>query len=909
MNPTESYKALVKNIDSLNFMEEDVPCDLLLSGDSAFPVLVNPNGQGLIAASQYGRGRLVVVAHEGYLTSPHFTQFIENAIEWLKPSFDSLVGVHMRFLSLAKELGDKGHNVESNVDFYDRFGVYCMDGYDDRQSEELIAALKEGKGLLIGGQASYRQSKSVLLDYPGNKVTSVAGIHFLSNYGKKGEFPVTSEIPTRPLHVTYNSDLQGDLKQLLHNITELHPLQSGIPSQLLVHGQRAFPLFLDDNHKTYLAAAFYGKGRVVVAGHENQFSESNQKQLVNNLIWWLDAGRNGEIGIDLEVETLQDLLEEGVTSQLSKFKKSFSVYCCTSYSDKEAENILEFVAEGGGLLIGGQAWYWASQNSGKVDLIDYPGNKIIGQFGISIVGDEMYPSGFQAMNTEDPSHSYHCRRALHQLDMLMDTNQDLQEPLLSWMRTLAEDCAKILSVAHVDKQTLYPFRGVLIDILLKSGIPKVSAAQPIEGGSKEAFLLRVASGLYNMMLNFEALRSQLIPETSSLPVSPIQSLEVDCTNTGGVAWRSTGLYLPPGGTAIVIFPASAVHVGLQVQIGCHSDNLTNLPNLKRPPVVVQRYCVDKVTLPVSTLFGGLIYIIIPGCLILGNIRISIEGAVLAPYFYNGETSDSVWMDALRHYPAPWAELETKNIIFTVPSDSVRALEKPSEKLALWDRIMEGVLKLSSLPAVLERKERIVADIQTSHGWMHSGYPIVCHLKSAAAMILVDTDNEDMWGALHELGHNQQLIQCEFPPHTTEALCNLWAIYVHENVLGTPREKAHRELQPHAREERIRKYLEEGAQLQSWNKWVCLETYIQLQEAFGWEPFSELFSAYRNRKDVKDDMKSKMNLWAELFSLQVQKNLLSFFRTWGWPIEEGLEEKLSSLPEWNENPMRKYIQSG
>lgn len=46
----------------------------------------------------------------------------------------------------------------------------------------------------------------------------------------------------------------------------------------------------------------------------------------------------------------------------------------------------------------------------------------------------------------------------------------------------------------------------------------------------------------------------------------------------------------------------------------------------------------------------------------------------------------------------------------------------------------------------------------------------------------------MWGPIHELGHNQQRSCWEFPSHTTEATCNLWSVYVHEELLGIKRTK-------------------------------------------------------------------------------------------------------------------------
>nr|DBA20382.1 TPA: hypothetical protein GDO54_017170 [Pyxicephalus adspersus] len=906
MNPSESYKFLVKNIKSLNFIDEAMPCDLLLYGDSAFPVIVNPIGQVLIAASQYGKGRMVVMGHENYVASPNFKQFIENAIEWLKPSADSLVGIHKTFSSVVPILSEKGHKVEPTYEFYDKFGVYCMHAYDDRQSKELIAALKEGKGLLIAGQAWYwatkNEGKNVALDYPGNNVTAVAGIHFLSDYGQKGVYEPTPQIPISTLMSKYKWDPSKDLQQLLKGLTEVRLPESGSPSHLIVHGQRAFPLILDDSDKTYLAAAYYGKGRVVVATHEHQISQDSQKQLVSNLLSWLDAGKGGKIGIHWNLKEMQQFLEEGLESQLSSINKTFSVYCCTSYTDKDAENILEFVAEGGGLLIAGQAWYWASLNPGKDALIDYPGNKLINQFGISILGASAYPSPrkISILNSEDWAKGYQSRKALHQIMMLMDTSQEIKEPLASWMRKLSEDCATILAVGDQGKQAFYQYQGALINTLLKYGLPEVGVDRPIKGRSKEAFLLRIAAGLRNSLPNFETIITKLISGTS-LPVSPPQKLQINCASKANT-WQSTGLYVPPGKTSTLTFPESAINVGLQVQIGCHTDNLSHHTELRRAPVVVQKYVVDKVLLPVSTVFGGLLYVIVPERCDLGNIQISVQDAVLAPYC---ETSDSSWVETISDYPSPWAELETKNIILTVPSSSVRDLERPSETLVVWALIMQAVLKLSAVPPVLERKERIVADTQISNGWMHSGYPIMCHLKSVEDLVNIMNIKPDIWGALHELGHNREIREWSFPPHTNEALCNLWSVYVYENVFKIPREQAHGDLKPHVREERIWKYLKDGALLDNWNTWVCLETYLQLQEGFGWEPFINLFSDYRNIKDIKNDNTFKMNLWAQLFSQQVERNLVSFFKAWGWPIEKDLNEKLSSLPDWQENPMKKF----
>ena len=64
---------------------------------------------------------------------------------------------------------------------------------------------------------------------------------------------------------------------------------------------------------------------------------------------------------------------------------------------------------------------------------------------------------------------------------------------------------------------------------------------------------------------------------------------------------------------------------------------------------------------------------------------------------------------------------------------------------------------------------------------------------------------------------------------------------------------------------------------------CPLLLFQLQEAFGWEPFTQLFAEYQTLSDIPRDNPGKMNLWVRKFSEKVQKNLAPFFKAWGWPV--------------------------
>ena len=203
--PAAAFEALMDGVTSWELPEGPVPSELLLTGEAAFPVMVNDKGQVLIAASFYGRGRLVVVSHEGYLLDAGLARFLLNAVRWLSPSPGAPVGVHPSLASLAHILEGSGVEAQVHPEPAEPLGVYCISAYNDTMTAELIQFVKRGAGLLIGGQAwhwaSQHGSDQVLSKFPGNQVTSVAGVYFTDTYGVKGRFKVSKKVPKIPLQV------------------------------------------------------------------------------------------------------------------------------------------------------------------------------------------------------------------------------------------------------------------------------------------------------------------------------------------------------------------------------------------------------------------------------------------------------------------------------------------------------------------------------------------------------------------------------------------------------------------------------------------------------------------------------------------------------------------------------------
>ncbi|KAM4748939.1 TRPM8 channel-associated factor 2 [Rhinophrynus dorsalis] len=900
MGPDEDYRSLVKDISSLDFRGKSFPCKLLLTGDSVFPVLVTPGKDVLIAASHYGKGRVVVMGHESYLSLPQFEKFLQNAVSWLSSSQGAVVGVHSNLSFLEKTLSASGFKVQVTSVPNQGLGVFCTTGYEDSQAEEVIAFVREGGGLLTGAQARQwvdsHKHENVLQQFPGNKVISVSGVYFTDQYAEIGKFNLSKNIPRTAIYTPW--DFSADLKQLLKGVTHLDISGESIPSELLLHGSLAFPVGLSNTNQCFMAAAYYGKGRVVVASHEDYLTKPELKTFILNAISWLDMRGTRKIGVNKDLKKLAQILQnESIPCMVSNMTPGLTVYCCQSYNDDEAKDIQQFVAEGGGLLIAGHAWYWSYQNPEV--LSQYPGNRILNKFGISILGRTVPQGIYKAIDSEAATEQYNFRRAFDQLHNELQSGAELKPPLSSWLFRLREDISTFMKLPA--SPLITSIQSQFVDLVKRFKIPNVSKKCPVNSNSKEALILCLAQDVSCL--------SQSCEKLNNLENQASVTMNIDATNPGDDAWRSTGLYLAPGKTALFVFPASAVGKNLQVQVGCHSDDLSSEEKFCRAPIVVYKTRVVGEKILVSSVWGGLLYIIVKAHSNLGIIPITVHGADPAPTYIKGTTSLSSWLESICNLKAPWAELITENIILSLPSDEIRSLKDPEALLSLWDKIMEAVAQLASIPKKFPRPERIVADVQISAGWMHSGYPIMCHLESARE--LVDINNMQkvgLWGAIHELGHNEQRNVWEFYPHTTEATCNLWSVYVHETVFGILRDQAHSELQPKNRIARIQSYLKTGPNLEHWNVWTALETYLQLQEGFGWDPFKRVFAEYQTMDGIKDEKKFKMNLWVEKFSQAVNRNLVPFFQAWGWPIEDQTSRKLSTLPAWDKDPMKLYIAS-
>ncbi|MHC4958368.1 MAG: M60 family metallopeptidase [Planctomycetota bacterium] len=669
----------------------------------------------------------------------------------------------------------------------------------------------------------------------------------------------------------------GDLEQLLDGVGEIGI--GGVPGLLSVFGDEAFPVIAAPaagRVAPIVAAARYGKGRVVVLSHGCWFDKrtmevGDTRRLVENLFRW--AGRAKPVGVRrnphlaavLEARTLEGA---GWTGRLAGLG---AVYAGTSrLSDTEVEALRAYVRGGGGFVTGVPGWGWQQLNPGKDLATQMPGNRLLAPAGI-VFGRGLI-QGRRKLKVKPPHAMLHAATALAAMQ-----KQKKAHPLAA--TTLARCVAD-----------LPPGDTLLLPRIRRLAADRKPPVPPLGPGIDQVLLaLQVRSSQ-----RLPAAEVRALPAAAQFPGAvPPDAPRVTRTvsiDTSVPRWHSTGLYAAPGELVI----ARTKALGLKLRIGCHKDRLWDKPKWRRAPAVTRVFALDAVKTPAASAFGGLLYVEVPRGR-RGRVDVEITGAVEAPLFVLGAKNPPDW----RAKPAPWAELATSKVIITVPSRHIRKLADAAALMRFWDRVMDACADLATIPRERASPERYVADEQISAGYMHAGYPIMTHLDAAPRFVdLGKLSTQGDWGMFHEMGHNHQHRDWTFQG-TGEVTCNLFTLYVMETVCTAA--TGHKATQPEATRQRIARHRSGGRPFTAWKSqpFLALIMYRQLRAAFGWEAFKKVFAEYRDLEaaDRPGDDAAKRDQWMMRFSRTVGRNLGPFFDDWGVPVSEAAKKAVADLPAW------------
>ncbi len=696
-----------------------------------------------------------------------------------------------------------------------------------------------------------------------------------------------------------------------------------VPSAMVVHGDTAFPVALDGDDRTFVAAARVEKGRAVVFAHETYLASydagDDRAPLAVNAARWAGKKDAPVVAVAPGLGDLQKTLEAaGLAVKPLDLAAlgGVDVLATSTYDDRpeaEFEAIRAFVRAGGGLLAGGQAWWWVASHADVAT--KYPGNRLIDGAGIVITA-EYTDGGTDAVGAEAPGPLLHAGRALAALAAHVTGQAKLSLPDQLLGVATAGFAVDVLPLS------VTAFFAKAEATLAAAPPPVPSEKAPVERKKAPvaAFEIRLQSKLAReqaaILVKAHAAADDFPGAVPAGAKTVSRTITVDASyvgldshyayaGAGEPVWRGTGLYAAPGAQVTVKVPPAAAGKGLSVQIGCHNDALWDLEAWPRFPRLDRTDAIDAETTATASAFGGPVYVRVPAGAAIGAVEVTIEGAIEAPRFVAGKTTQAEWKTR-RDAPGPWAELESGTMIWSLPSSAIRTQDDPSAMLALWDQVLDSEADLAAIPHARPRPERFVVDREISAGYLHSGYPVMAHLDQAPLVLDVGgLHATGAWGELHELGHNHQWIDWVLPG-ATEASVNLFSVYVSENLLGLPREEAHPALAAAERKKRIADYLATGPDFSQWSVWTALETYLQLQEAFGWAPYQALFAEYRaipaNQAPQTDA--ERIDQWVVRSSKAVGKDLGPFYSAWGFPVSKAALAETAALPAWAGDPMAK-----
>jgi len=153
---------------------------------------------------------------------------------------------------------------------------------------------------------------------------------------------------------------------------------------------------------------------------------------------------------------------------------------------------------------------------------------------------------------------------------------------------------------------------------------------------------------------------------------------------------------------------------------------------------------------------------------------------------------------------------------------------------------------------------------------------------------------------HEVGHNHQAGDWTFDG-TVEVTVNLFTLYVYDFLCEIPMDGKRFHGSHQSWSELMALYDFDNPDFEMWKRepFLALIMYAQMQQAFGWDAYRQVFTTYRvlpnDERPKSDD--EKRDQWLVRFSRQVGRNLGPFFEAWGVPTSKVARDSIADLPVW------------
>jgi hypothetical protein len=719
------------------------------------------------------------------------------------------------------------------------------------------------------------------------------------------------------LHAQLPEDLiQRERARLLAGVGLLP--KAGVPGPLAIWGDRAFPVLTaadrDGVESALVAAAVHGKGRVVLFSHDAYLEGlvgGGNRTLLENSLRWVGKKKSPRVGV-VAVRGIEWLKEdagfdlEPVENLTPSGLKKYDVLLLNAQGQDDPEAgkaIIQFVKAGGGLVAAMTGWAF-DQTSGGKDLTATHGlNHALMPVGIAFTDMIAFDDVDAFAPEAEPSALVNAGEAIAVIGRQTTGGEELSGEEMKQ----ASHAIQIAMAAQAPGRD--QFQAAVLAAMGEEKDPEAIPTAQTPWTSAQHSTERLRLGMMTRVLSMAQ-----GPELAAHPahVAFPGAVAADVPRGQGQVevnphipgWTSTGWYAAAGDSITITLPEAIAGKGYAVRIGCHSDTLYHLDQWERAPAITRTVPLESAVTTTSSAFGGLIYIVVPDRKEASEaaFSVSIANAVAAPLFVLGQHDDVRWNRDIKKRPAPWAELACDNLIVSCPAEVARTVNNPSQLMRFWKAVVEAQDDIANQAAERRRPERIVADVQISAGYMHSGYPIMIPTSAAPEMVTYGRLKFPGWGFYHEIGHNHQRPYFTFDG-SGEVTNNVIGMYCYEAVLRKDWLIGHTAITAEERQKNI-EIIESLPQAEKWQRWksepfLALTTYIQLVQAFGWENWRAYLHSFADESlgPVPDTDEEARDQFLIRYSKLVKKNLGPFFDYWGIPVSEAAKDQVANLDPW------------
>jgi len=258
----------------------------------------------------------------------------------------------------------------------------------------------------------------------------------------------------------------------------------------------------------------------------------------------------------------------------------------------------------------------------------------------------------------------------------------------------------------------------------------------------------------------------------------------------------------------------------------------------------------------------------------------------------------------KNAPGAWGCAVGKWVGFCMPRASFATVTNPSQILNAYDQIHVAYHDLRGTNPESDKKRFIIADIDPSAGYMHSGYPIVTSMDvtdpkySQFEFNYSSLTTLGQWGVFHEMGHNMQR-GFWTPSGTGEVTCNIFSLKASQLMMGVSPKNSPWLI---GQKSTSKTYLLSP----SFSVWkskpgVALMIYAQVIEDYGWAAMKSVMSSYETvaSSTFPTTEQGIIDLFWSKYSVTVGVNLGGLLTKWGIPYTADFTSKVIGLPTYVE----------